>query len=378
MSEFNREFKKEDWVNTVSREIPIPVNCLIVKSYEETYPEIDFEFLADYFANDTYLCGNGLSIKSYRYKPSYEKLNEIISNKFDKNKGVFEEAYKKSVDKKDEIDQTLSEIKRIADEDNHKLNDFKKWFDKTRSLFLSFFALQVSPFIIEQVLEEAGNKKLLDRMEAFLVKWRKDTHEYNAKIESSLHDFLDAFKAELKKDVEFWTDEEIQNFLDGGSEPDEKAITERKKKYVMFWDISESPPYQILTGDKAETIREKLGRVTERDSNTEQFKGTPVSSGTAQGEAFVVGKKEDLEDIPEDRIVVSEVVELEDLKRIKTSNTKAIITEEGGITSHIAISGREMAVPIVMGVDNIVESLNSGDKVEVDANEGVVKLTDER
>lgn len=52
----------------------------------------------------------------------------------------------------------------------------------------------------------------------------------------------------------------------------------------------------------------------------------------------------------------------------------AIITDEGGILSHAAIISRELGIPCVIGTKHATKILKDGDLVEVDANEGVVKI----
>ena len=52
----------------------------------------------------------------------------------------------------------------------------------------------------------------------------------------------------------------------------------------------------------------------------------------------------------------------------------AIVTEEGGITSHAAIISRELKVPCIVGVSHITSILRDGDFVEVDANRGDIKI----
>ena len=51
----------------------------------------------------------------------------------------------------------------------------------------------------------------------------------------------------------------------------------------------------------------------------------------------------------------------------------AIVTEQGGITSHAAIISRELRVPCVIGTKIATKVLKDGDKVEVDATKGIVK-----
>lgn len=51
----------------------------------------------------------------------------------------------------------------------------------------------------------------------------------------------------------------------------------------------------------------------------------------------------------------------------------AIVTEQGGITSHAAIVSRELGIPCVIGTKIATRVLKDGDKVVVDATRGIVK-----
>lgn len=52
----------------------------------------------------------------------------------------------------------------------------------------------------------------------------------------------------------------------------------------------------------------------------------------------------------------------------------AIVTDEGGITSHAAIVSRELNIPCIVGTKNASKFLKNGDLVEVDADNGVVRV----
>ena len=51
----------------------------------------------------------------------------------------------------------------------------------------------------------------------------------------------------------------------------------------------------------------------------------------------------------------------------------AIVTDQGGLTSHAAIVSRELKIPCVVGTKIATEVLKNGDQVEVDANQGIVR-----
>ncbi len=52
----------------------------------------------------------------------------------------------------------------------------------------------------------------------------------------------------------------------------------------------------------------------------------------------------------------------------------AIITDEGGLTSHAAIVSRELNIPCVVGTKFATKILKNGARVEIDVTAGIVKL----
>ena len=51
----------------------------------------------------------------------------------------------------------------------------------------------------------------------------------------------------------------------------------------------------------------------------------------------------------------------------------AVVTDQGGITSHAAIVSRELGVPCVIGTKIATKVLKDGEVVEVDAVKGIVR-----
>jgi phosphohistidine swiveling domain-containing protein len=52
----------------------------------------------------------------------------------------------------------------------------------------------------------------------------------------------------------------------------------------------------------------------------------------------------------------------------------AIVTDEGGITSHASVIAREFNLPCIVGTKIATRVLKDGDLVEVDANNCIVIL----
>ena len=52
----------------------------------------------------------------------------------------------------------------------------------------------------------------------------------------------------------------------------------------------------------------------------------------------------------------------------------AILTDEGGMLSHAAIMSRELGKPCIVRCKIATKVLKNGDEIEVDADNGVVKI----
>ncbi|MEM5882765.1 MAG: PEP-utilizing enzyme [Candidatus Aenigmatarchaeota archaeon] len=48
-------------------------------------------------------------------------------------------------------------------------------------------------------------------------------------------------------------------------------------------------------------------------------------------------------------------------------NSKGIVTEIGGVTSHAAYVAREFSIPCIVGVENVTRKINDFDEIIVDA-----------
>ncbi|PIZ52209.1 hypothetical protein COY27_01065 [Candidatus Woesearchaeota archaeon CG_4_10_14_0_2_um_filter_33_13] len=55
---------------------------------------------------------------------------------------------------------------------------------------------------------------------------------------------------------------------------------------------------------------------------------------------------------------------------------KAVITDEGGVTSHAAIVSRELGIPCVIGTKIATKIFKTGDVIVIDLEKGEVKKED--
>jgi len=70
-------------------------------------------------------------------------------------------------------------------------------------------------------------------------------------------------------------------------------------------------------------------------------------------------------------ILVSKMTDPEIVAAMKKAG--AIITDSGGITCHAAIVSRELGIPCVISTKFATKLFEDGDRVEVDADKGIIK-----
>jgi len=150
-----------------------------------------------------------------------------------------------------------------------------------------------------------------------------------------------------------------------------KKITKaRIENFLIF--ISQEKGAEMLVGKKAAKQFKRLSFVEERKHRASaEIKGMPARAGEAEGVVKIINSKKDLPKMAKENILVSRATNPELISAMKKA--AAIITDEGGITCHAAIVSRELGIPCVVGTKIATQVLKDGDRVEVDANRGIVR-----
>ena len=79
-----------------------------------------------------------------------------------------------------------------------------------------------------------------------------------------------------------------------------------------------------------------------------------------------------IETVPADAIVVSENLMPSEAMQLFRKKIKALVLQEGGVSSHISILARTYGVPSVFGVENPTSGIETGNTVVVDATKSLV------
>jgi len=167
------------------------------------------------------------------------------------------------------------------------------------------------------------------------------------------------------------TVDEINRVLKG-EKINKVAIIERRKRGFVF--LMKEGTYNIITGKEGHQLAlfiDENIRVVKQQSNRE-IKGQTAMSGKVFGKVLIALRPSDAEKIKEGEVLVCSMTSPDYLSAMKKS--AAIITDEGGVLSHAAIVAREMKKPCIIKTKIATQVLKDGDLVEVDANNGIIKV----
>lgn len=98
--------------------------------------------------------------------------------------------------------------------------------------------------------------------------------------------------------------------------------------------------------------------------------GRSACGGSVKGRVRLVTSYDDLADVAPGEVLVCRSVPPGWCLRI--GKAAAVVTDMGGVMSHAAILLRELGVPSVVGASDATRTLRTGDRVHVDADNGVV------
>lgn len=105
--------------------------------------------------------------------------------------------------------------------------------------------------------------------------------------------------------------------------------------------------------------------------------GNVIARGQGLGRHYAYGKavvakhaKEANEQVKNGDILVTAATDKDMMPAIKRAS--GIITQEGGLTSHAAVVGLSIGIPVIVGVDNVFTAIDDGMEITIDGGTGNV------
>jgi phosphohistidine swiveling domain-containing protein len=174
-------------------------------------------------------------------------------------------------------------------------------------------------------------------------------------------------------ELECYLMEEIKELVLNSNKVNSRIIDDRQKEYVAALS---NDKISIFTGKEAKEYLKTQLKNNNNDKNR-QIIGKTACKGKVRG--FVRILRSNVKDLGEEmnkmnkgEILVATQTKPQYMPAI--AKASAIVTNEGGICSHAAVVARELNIPTIIGTGNATDLLKEGDLVEVDADNGVVKI----
>lgn len=221
----------------------------------------------------------------------------------------------------------------------------------------------INAYKVSKEIQEIG-KQL-----SFSIWWQDLRKKYNLLG----HHYIDVFMRYAGKvhgipfeELCYYTCQEFFDVMNKGKKHD---VHERFSVFLEHFIEGEGIRY--YTGEEAEQLTRPYF-TTDIDKTITQFQGLPVSRGKAKGMVKILHTPKSLEKMKKGNILVAPMTSPDYIVAMRKA--VAIITDEGGMTSHAAIVSRELKVPCIVGTRIATKILYDGDIVEVDAESGVIRI----
>lgn len=149
----------------------------------------------------------------------------------------------------------------------------------------------------------------------------------------------------------------------------ESELTKRTKRVV--YAVFQGGKYEVaVTGNEAEEFA-ALIKEEKIDAGLAELCGTCACVGRVSGVVKIINRPHEMAKMQKGDVLVSYATTPDLVPAMRIAS--AIVTDQGGLTSHAAIVSRELNVPCVIGTKIATKWLKDGDKVEVDAGKGTVR-----
>ena len=147
----------------------------------------------------------------------------------------------------------------------------------------------------------------------------------------------------------------------------DKGWARKMTEKVLAGLTAESAVEQVQEENRKRMREVKDPYLRERFHDLEDLTRRLLRTLTGQGAAGV-------EEIPDDAILLADSLGPAELLELHSPKLKGLVVAEAASTSHAAIVARSLGVPMVSGVEEIVDQAIAGDPVIIDGSSGDVHL----
>jgi phosphoenolpyruvate synthase/pyruvate phosphate dikinase len=167
------------------------------------------------------------------------------------------------------------------------------------------------------------------------------------------------------QDINLLTHDEILDLLHGKNDY-QKELTEKRGKLCMMY-TSSLHKVDFLYGNDVLEFEKKFKPSA---NGEEEVKGIVANKGKVAGKAKIIFGPADFHKFKTGDILIAKMTSVDFIPIMKKAS--AFVTDEGGLACHAAIISREYNKPCIVGTGLGTVVFKDGDRVEVDAEKGIV------
>lgn len=257
----------------------------------------------------------------------------------------------------------------------------KNWFDTIKSSKGREIETISQKEAIELLKPNSEEKKFLELSKyiIFFKDWRDDLRRHQVYNWSFLFDAI-AKKFNIERqDLGYLTIEEIEECLKK-EKIDHSLIKLRKDNPCVITAKIPKLTMEVLSKKDIEKYEEILKQIdlnsSSETSKMSEVKGLIANKGIVKGKVIIIQTHHDIKKVKPGDILVANTTHPNYLPAMQVA--AAFITNEGGIISHAAIVARELNKPCIVGTKTATKILKDGDIIEVNANQGIVKILERK
>lgn len=184
-----------------------------------------------------------------------------------------------------------------------------------------------------------------------------------------------------KRDIFYLEVDEILYYIDGKSTTNNlrELISIRKKQYMKYKQTNPDERFYSygavnIGNDFKKEIQKNSENKKEKTKASKksslELKGIGASPGIVKGKVRVITNPANAK-LEQGEILVAEFTDPGWIMLFPAAS--GILVERGSLLSHSAIVSRELGIPAVVGITNLLQTLETGDEVELDGTTGIVR-----
>lgn len=197
--------------------------------------------------------------------------------------------------------------------------------------------------------------------------WRSERYYYYAYQLQKFYEQVAKAIGVAVNDLFYLAPHEITKLLKNHQMAKSEIIAERK---TGFGIVVTQHQAVIISGSELAKVQSTIQLIETHQATV--IHGKTAYPGKVQGVARLVLSKAAIRRVKAGEILITPSTTVDYVPILR--QVKGIVTDEGGVLSHASVISRELHIPCVIGTKNATKVLKDGDMVEVDANNGMVKV----